>query len=126
MLDMAIAMLWIFFPGVYLGFTMMPWWWLLAAGVSIVAAFLFWRRSSSGQQRTSKALWIASGSLALAAAFYLASVRTAYEACRQPPADGFCMFDGLPLLSLCALYLLIGVVASFKWAWLRSATRPGS
>ena len=116
---MAIAMLWVFIPGVFLGFTMMPWWWLLAAATSIVAGILFWRGGPAGHERRSKALLIASGSLALAAGFYLASVWTAKQSCSQPPADGFCFFSGLPLLSLCAVYLLIGVITSITWVRLR-------
>lgn len=112
-------MLWMFIPGVFLGFTMMPWWWLLAAAASLLVGVLFWRSSPPDYERRS-ALLIASGSSALAAAFYVASVWTAHESCHRPPADGFCMFDGLPFLSLCAVYLLIGVIAWIKWARLRT------
>jgi hypothetical protein len=113
-------MLSMFVPGVFLGFTMMPWWWLLAAAASIGAGFLFWRRGWPDHEPKSKALVVGSGALALAIVFYVAAVWSANEACHQPPADGFCMFDGLPFLSLCALYLLIGLIASIQWARLRA------
>jgi hypothetical protein len=119
-LEMARTMLYMFVPGAFLGFTMMPWWWLLAAAASIVAALLFWRRGRPDRGPRSKALLIGSGSSVLAIAFYVAAVWHAKEGCSQPPADGFCMFDGLPFLSLCALYLLVGLVAWIKWARLRA------
>lgn len=121
-LEMARTMLYMFIPGAALGFMMMPWWWLVAAAATILTGLLFWRRGPTGLARVSKALLMASGSSVLAIAFYAAAVWRAKEACSQPPPDGFCIFDGLPLLSLCALYLLVALVAWIQWARLRART----
>jgi hypothetical protein len=120
MLHMAKTMFWIFIPGAALGFTMMPWWWLVVAAASVVSGFLFWRGGPVRYDRRTKALMIACGSSGVAVAFYAAAVWTGKEGCSQPPADGFCMFGGLPFLSFCALYLLIGVIAWVTWARLRA------
>ena len=120
MLHMAKTMLGIFIFGAALGFTMMPWWWFLVAAASIVSGFVFWRGGPVRSDRRTRALVIACGSSAVAVAFYAAAVRAGHEACSQPPADGFCMFDGFPFLSLCALYLLVGLVGWVAWARLRA------
>lgn len=122
MVEMGKTMLHMFFPGVFLGFMMMPGSWLVAVAVTILAGVLFWRRSPTRIAQVSKAVLMASASLVVAIAFYVAAVWRAKEACSQPPPDGLCAFDGLPLLSLCALYLLIGLVAWIQWARIRRQT----
>lgn len=67
-------MLYMFFPGVFLGFMMMPWTWLVAVAATILATVLFWRRGPTSITRVSKALLIASGFSGLAIAFYVAAV----------------------------------------------------
>ena len=109
-----------FVPGAFLGFTMMPWWWLAAAAASVVGGILLWRLGPGDYERRTKWLLVASGSSALATLLYIAAVWFAADACRTPPPDGLCMFSGLPCLSLCALYLSIGVVAWIQYARLRT------
>jgi len=119
-LEMAGTMLRTFVPGAFLGFTMMPWWWLTAAAASVVVGVLLWRLSPGDCERRTRWLLVASGASALATVLYTAAVWRATDACRTPPPDGLCMFSGFPFLSLCALYLSIGVVAWIQYARLRT------
>jgi hypothetical protein len=101
------ALLWGFFPGVALGFTMIPWWWWLIALSAMAAGLGVWRRSKISPRR--KWMTVVLATSTAAAGFFLAAAWSADDSCSQT-ADGLCVLAGLPCLAACAALLLVALV----------------
>jgi hypothetical protein len=122
--DMAATMLRLAVPGVFLGLDMMPWTWALGTIIAFICIFVFLKTSPLGRTRRKRWLLVALGSSALTIAFYFLAVLRAKESCSEGPADGFCVFDGFPSLSLSALSLIVATVAWVQTVRLRDRKIP--
>lgn len=120
MIEMAWTMVKLFIPGAFLGFSMMPLWWLAAPAIVVVGLLAVrsrWRADKRGVKRW---LLVACVSGVFTIVLFARAVWAAHSSCHRPPADGFCMFDGFPFLSLSALALLVGILAAVESVRLRN------
>jgi hypothetical protein len=115
MIDMAWRLLRVFFPGVYLGFDMMPTSWLFVIAIGFLFAIVPLSQWREGQKRRRKWLMVTVMSFTMAVVFYVCAVWYAHNACNSYlPGDAFCIFDGFPYLSVSALALAIGLLAAIQ------------